>query len=49
MQVLAGGGEDSAGSASQVREQVGEDRDVPAGADGQRREELLEHAAEEAG
>lgn len=48
LQVLSGGREGGDRVAGAVREQVGADSDVPSREDGQRREELLEHAAEAA-
>ncbi|URD86626.1 hypothetical protein MUK42_32994 [Musa troglodytarum] len=49
VQVLAVGRTDRDRPAGAAGEQVGEDCDVLARADGQRREELLEHEAEAAG
>jgi hypothetical protein len=49
LQVLRGGGARGDRPAGAVGEQMGQDRDVPARPDGQRRQELLEHAAEAAG
>jgi hypothetical protein len=48
LQVLCRGGAGGAGAAGAVREQVGEDRYLLAGQDGQRRQELLEHPPEAA-
>lgn len=48
LQVYCRGREGGDRVAGAVREQVGEDRDLLAGQDGQRREEFLEHSAEAA-